>query len=286
MNGGGAGAAPPVRGAGHVELRAHARRRHRLCRRAAAGGSEGGRPGAPLEAVVRSAEFFNCNPNLAGLALGATVRAEYEASPGAQIARLRTALCSPLGALGDQFFWAGLSAGTGRVPRSSRWCSAPGGGRSSACWWRTTSSASGPGCWSLRTGFAAGMGVGAAIGGSWVPRADRAGGPAAGFAIGVAVPIVAGWYLAGFGWTGAARGRAGRRARHRGQPVVRPALTSVPLRAGRGHGAPPPVSRRRDGDRAGSQHRQPGRAPRAPGGAHRPRGQQLLRRDRARPRTA
>src|SRR6185503_17489808 len=33
------------------------------------------------EAVVRSAEFFNCNPNLAGLALGATARAEYEAVP-------------------------------------------------------------------------------------------------------------------------------------------------------------------------------------------------------------
>ena len=38
------------------------------------------------EAVVRSAEFFNCNPNLAGLALGATARAEYEDVPGAQIA--------------------------------------------------------------------------------------------------------------------------------------------------------------------------------------------------------
>ncbi len=60
------------------------------------------------EAVVRSAEFFNCNPNLAGLALGATARAEYDGVPGAQIARLRTALCSPLGALGDQLFWAGL----------------------------------------------------------------------------------------------------------------------------------------------------------------------------------
>ena len=60
------------------------------------------------EAVVRSAEFFNCNPYLAGLALGATARAEYEAVPGAQIARLRTALCSPLGALGDELFWAGL----------------------------------------------------------------------------------------------------------------------------------------------------------------------------------
>ena len=60
------------------------------------------------EAVVRSAEFFNCHPNLAGLALGATARAEYEGVPGVQIVRLRTALCSPLGSLGDQLFWAGL----------------------------------------------------------------------------------------------------------------------------------------------------------------------------------
>ena len=60
------------------------------------------------EAVVRSAEFFNCHPNLAGLALGATARAEYEAVAGPQIVRLRTALCSPLGSMGDQLFWAGL----------------------------------------------------------------------------------------------------------------------------------------------------------------------------------
>ena len=60
------------------------------------------------EATARAAEFFNCHPYLAGLALGASARAEYEGVPGAQIRRLRTALCSPLGALGDQFFWAGL----------------------------------------------------------------------------------------------------------------------------------------------------------------------------------
>ena len=94
------------------------------------------------EAVVRSAEFFNCNPNLAGLALGATVRAEYEAVPGAQIAR-------------------------------------------------------------LRTGFVTGMRVGSAISSSWIPRAVARIGPVAGAAIGLAIPLVAGWYLRGFGWIGA-----------------------------------------------------------------------------------
>ena len=82
------------------------------------------------EAVVRSAEFFNCNPNLAGLALGATARAEYEAVPGPQIARLRTALCSPLGALGDELFWAGLVPALMRARAGGGRCWAPAGGRS------------------------------------------------------------------------------------------------------------------------------------------------------------
>lgn len=150
------------------------------------------------EAVVRSAEFFNCNPNLAGLALGATARAEYDAVPGVQIARLRTALCSPLGALGDQLFWAGLlpalvGAALVAVVLGARW------------WaiiafllvynavriWTAR--------WSLRTGLAAGMGVGSVIGSSWVPRAIPQVGLAAGFLVGLAAPLVAGWYLGPFG---------------------------------------------------------------------------------------
>jgi hypothetical protein len=43
------------------------------------------------------------------------------------------------------------------------------------------------------------MGVGAAIGSSWVPRAIPKVGLAAGFAVGLAAPIVAGWYLSPFG---------------------------------------------------------------------------------------
>ena len=119
------------------------------------------------EAVVRSAEFFNCNPNLAGLAVGATVRAEYEATPGAQIARLRTALCSPLGALGDQLFWAGLlpalvGCALVTVVLGARWWAIIGFLLAYNIVHVWTAS------WSLRTGLAAGMGVGAAIGSSWV----------------------------------------------------------------------------------------------------------------------
>jgi PTS system mannose-specific IID component len=151
------------------------------------------------EAVVRSTEFFNCNPNLAGLALGATARAEYEAVPGAQIVRLRTALCSPLGALGDELFWAGL------VPALVGFALIAvvlGAG-----WWAIggflllyNAVRLWTGYWSLRTGMESGMRVGAAIVSSWLPRAIERIGPVAGFALGASIPVVAGWYLRGFGW--------------------------------------------------------------------------------------
>ncbi|HKG33293.1 MAG TPA: PTS system mannose/fructose/sorbose family transporter subunit IID [Gemmatimonadales bacterium] len=154
------------------------------------------------EAVVRSAEFFNCHPNLAGLALGATARAEYEAVAGPQIVRLRTALCSPLGSMGDQLFWAGLVPALVGITLIAVML----GGRmwaivgflltynSIRIW---------TGYWSLRTGMSAGMKVGAAIGSSWLPHAIEWVGPVAGFALGAAVPAVAAWYLGIFGWAGA-----------------------------------------------------------------------------------
>ena len=160
------------------------------------------------EAVVRSAEFFNCNPNLAGLALGATARAEYEAVPGAQIARLRTALCSPLGALGDELFWAGLvpalvGAALAAVVLGAGWWAIVGflvlyNARPAR---DRRAGRSGPGC-------DAGMRVGAAIGASWVPRAvgaDRPGRRAS--RVGLAIPLVAGVV--------SARLRLGRRGRAR-----------------------------------------------------------------------
>jgi len=155
-------------------------------------------PTRHTEAVVRSAEFFNCNPNLAGLALGATVRAEYDAVPGVQIARLRTALCSPLGALGDQLFWAGLlpalvGAAIAAIVLGAGWWAIIGFllVYNAVRIWTAR--------WALRTGLAAGMGVGSVIGSSWVPRAIPRVGLAAGFLVGLGVPLVAGWYLGPFG---------------------------------------------------------------------------------------
>lgn len=146
------------------------------------------------EATARSAEFFNCHPYLAGLALGASARAEHDGVAGTQIQRLRTALCSPLGALGDQLFWAGL------VPILMSLALvglALGGG--------------GPVLvgivvlynvarmlitrWALTTGLETGMQVGTAISTSWLPRtAARIAAPA-GLAAGLAVPVAGAWLL-------------------------------------------------------------------------------------------
>ncbi len=155
------------------------------------------------EAVVRSSEFFNCNPNLAGLAVGAIARAEYDAMPGDQIARLRTALCSPLGALGDELFWAGLvpgliGAALAAVVLGAGWWAVAG---FLVCY---NLIRGGTAVWALGTGLETGMQVGAAIGRSWLIRWIPRVGAGAGFTIGLAVPLVADWYLDGIGIAGAA----------------------------------------------------------------------------------
>jgi mannose PTS system EIID component len=151
-------------------------------------------PGRHAEASVRSAEYFNSHPYLAGLALGALVRAEYDQVPGAQITRLRAALCSPLGALGDQLFWAGLvpalmgTAIVGLVAGLGLWPLLAVLVIYNVV--RAMTAA-----WALRTGLDSGARVGAALGGSWLPAAANRAGLAAGLLIGLALPLAADWLL-------------------------------------------------------------------------------------------
>jgi PTS system mannose-specific IID component len=151
-------------------------------------------PTRHAEAAVRSAEYFNSHPYLAGLALGALVRAEYDQVPGQQITRLRTALASPLGALGDQFFWAGLvplvmgAAVAGVVLGGGLWVLG-----ATLLFFNGVRLATG--IWALRTGLESGTRVGAAIGDSWLRAAVPRVGLAAGLAAGVALPLGAAWLL-------------------------------------------------------------------------------------------
>lgn len=148
------------------------------------------------EASVRSAEFFNSHPYLAGVALGALARAEYDHVPGEQITRLRTALCSPLGALGDQLFWAGLVPA---VMGAAIVALTAGLG----VWtllvlvlaYNLARAATG--IWSLEAGLAGGMQVAGVIGRSWLPPAANRAGLAAGLLAGMALPLAATWLLEG-----------------------------------------------------------------------------------------
>ena len=58
------------------------------------------------EALARQSQYFNCHPYLASVAVGALARAELDGEPPARIERFRTALCGPLGSVGDRLVWA------------------------------------------------------------------------------------------------------------------------------------------------------------------------------------
>jgi PTS system mannose-specific IID component len=68
----------------------------------------GGLEGTPYrEALARESRYFNAHPYLAAVAVGALSRAELDRESPERIERFRTALCGPLGSVGDRLVWAG-----------------------------------------------------------------------------------------------------------------------------------------------------------------------------------
>lgn len=59
------------------------------------------------EALARESKYFNAHPYLASVAVGALARAELDGESPERIERFRTALCGPLGSVGDRLVWAG-----------------------------------------------------------------------------------------------------------------------------------------------------------------------------------
>jgi PTS system mannose-specific IID component len=57
-------------------------------------------------ALARESRYFNTHPYLAGIAVGALVRAELDGVNPERIERFRTALAGPLGSVGDRLVWA------------------------------------------------------------------------------------------------------------------------------------------------------------------------------------
>jgi PTS system mannose-specific IID component len=58
-------------------------------------------------AITRESAYFNAHPYLACVAVGALARVELDLVPAQRIERFRTALCGPLGSVGDRLVWAG-----------------------------------------------------------------------------------------------------------------------------------------------------------------------------------
>jgi len=68
----------------------------------------GGRGGEQYRAAIaRQNGYFNANPYLAGLAVGALANAELSGEATDRIDRFHTACCGPLGSVGDRLVWAG-----------------------------------------------------------------------------------------------------------------------------------------------------------------------------------
>lgn len=168
-------------------------------------GVDGGRYRA---AMARATQYFNAHPYLVGLAAGALARAEHDEVPGPQVERLRTALVSPLGALGDRLVWAGTLPAASAVGLAL-----------------STDSRAGLGAvvmlglynvphlvlrvWALLAGWRHGTRVGRALANPVLQGALRVVGPGAAVAIGFAIPLVAAHLVGPFDlavWGGAAAG--------------------------------------------------------------------------------
>jgi PTS system mannose-specific IID component len=140
--------------------------------------------------VARGTQFFNAHPYLCGLAVGAAARADHEGAPPAQIERLRTALCGPLGSLGDSLVWAGwlpLTSGLALV------AVALGLG-----WWGVVGFLVVYNIghimlrnWALRAGWAHGLDVASALRHPALQRSGAVVGPTMALAMGAALPLVA-----------------------------------------------------------------------------------------------
>ena len=150
------------------------------------------------ETLARASAFFNANPYLAAAAVGAEARAEVDGVPGPQVERLRTALCGPLGSLGDRLFWTGL------VPALASTTVA--GVALGLGWWpvlgflivhNVIRLLLGP--WLLRLGWEHGVQVGGAILRSPLPQASVLAGHLAALLGGLVVPLVARRFLADTG---------------------------------------------------------------------------------------
>ena len=144
------------------------------------------------EAMERGTQFFNAHPYLVGMAMSAVAKAEQDGLPGDMVRRLRHALISPLGSLGDRLIWAGLMPFAVGVGLTVGALVSPVAGAvvflilyNAAHFALRT--------WALREGWRKGRTVARALTAKGIQRGLRIAGPLGGLAVGFAIPVVGGW---------------------------------------------------------------------------------------------
>jgi PTS system mannose-specific IID component len=154
--------------------------------------------GRYAEALARQSRFFNAHPYVTSIAVGAAARAELDGESPERIERLRSALCGPLGALGDRLIWAGwlpACVGVGLI------LVAAGAGAWGVAAFFVLFNVVHVGLlvWGLRAGERTGMRVAGALANPFLQRALEVVGPLAAVAVGAALPAALVWFVRGAG---------------------------------------------------------------------------------------
>jgi PTS system mannose-specific IID component len=143
-------------------------------------------------ALARESHYFNAHPYLASVAVGALARAELDGEDPVRIERFRTALCGPLGSVGDRLVWAGwlpfcslaslaaFGLGAGPVAVVLMFLVLYNAGHF------------GLRIWGLNTGWNHGLKVASALGNPVLRRGPQQIGRLAALATGIAIPLVIG----------------------------------------------------------------------------------------------
>jgi mannose PTS system EIID component len=144
------------------------------------------------QALARESRYFNAHPYLASVAVGALARVELDGEPPERIERFRTALCGPLGSVGDRLVWAGwlpfcslaslaiFGMGAGPVAVAGFFLTSYNIGHLALR------------IWGLNTGWNHGLKVASALGNPVLRQGPQQIGRLAALATGVAIPLALG----------------------------------------------------------------------------------------------
>jgi PTS system mannose-specific IID component len=143
-------------------------------------------------ALARESRYFNAHPYLASIALGALARAELDGEPPARIERFRTALCGPLGSVGDRLVWAGWLPFCSLASLAIFGLGATTFAVVSFFLLTYNAGHLGLRLWGLRTGWKHGLHVASALGNPVFRRGPQQIGRLAALATGIAIPLALG----------------------------------------------------------------------------------------------